>query len=100
MMIAGVSHPPACRASAEGEEMSDPPRRRFMRPWKVIEHDVSYEVQDAAGLPLASVYFENETIRQSSPRRLSKDEARRVAAQIARLPTLLRIEKGIDKGEA
>jgi hypothetical protein len=52
------------------------------------------------GLPLASVYFENETIRQSSTRRLSKDEARRVAAQIARLPTLLRIEKGIDRGEA
>src|SRR5712671_4043848 len=87
----------ACRA--EGAEMSDPPRRRFMRPWKVIEHDESYEVQDATGLPLASVYFENETI-QSSPRRLSKDEARRVAAQIARLPTLLRIEKGIDRGEA
>jgi hypothetical protein len=56
--------------------MSDPPRRRFMRPWKVIEHDESYEVQDAVGLPLASVYFENETIRQSSTRRLSKDEAR------------------------
>jgi hypothetical protein len=69
-----------------------------MRPWKVIEHDESYEVQDATGLPLASVCFENETIRQSSPRR--KDEARRVAAQAARLPTLLRIEKGIDRGEA
>jgi hypothetical protein len=80
--------------------MSDQPRRRFMRPWKVIEQDESYEVQDAVGLPLASVYFENETIRQSSPRRLSKDEARRVAAQIARLPTLLRIEKGIEQGEA
>jgi hypothetical protein len=76
------------------------PRRRFMRPWKVIEHEESYEVQDAVGLPLASVYFENETIRQTSTRRLSKDEARRVAAQIARLPTLLRIEKGIDQGEA
>ena len=71
-----------------------------MRPWKVIEHDESYEVQDAVGLQLASVYFENGTIRQSSTRRLSKDEARRVAAQIARLPTLLRIEKGIDHGEA
>ncbi len=80
--------------------MIDLPRRRFIRPWEVIERDDSYEVQDATGLPLASVYFENETIRQSSPRRLSKDEARRVAAQIARLPTLLRIEKGIDKGEA
>jgi hypothetical protein len=71
-----------------------------MRPWKVIERDDSYEVQDAVSLPLASVYFENGTIRQSSTRRLSKDEARRVAAQIARLPTLLRIEKGIDQGEA
>jgi len=80
--------------------MSNPPRRRFMRPWKVIEHDESYEVQDAVRLQLASVYFENGTIRQSSTRRLSKDEARCVAAQIARLPTLLRIEKGIDQGEA
>jgi hypothetical protein len=80
--------------------MIDPPRRRFVRPWKVIELGESYEVQDAVGLPLASVYFENETTRQSSTRRLSKDEARRVAAQIARLPTLLRIEKGIDQGEA
>jgi hypothetical protein len=25
-----------------------------MRPWKVIEHDEWYEVQDAVGLPLAS----------------------------------------------
>ena len=76
------------------------PRRRFMRPWKVIEHDESDGVQDATGLQLASVYFENGTTRQSTTRRLSKDEARRVAAQIARLPTLLRIEKGIDQGEA
>ena len=80
--------------------MIEPPRRRFMRPWKVIEHDDLYEVQDAVGLSLASVYFENETIHRSSARRLSKDEARRIAAQIARLPTLLRIEKGIDQGEA
>jgi hypothetical protein len=29
--------------------MSDPPRRRFMRPWKVIECDESYEIQDAGG---------------------------------------------------
>jgi hypothetical protein len=56
--------------------------------------------QDAVGLSLAFVYFENEATRQSMMRRLSKDEARRIAAQIARLPTLLRIEKGIDQGEA
>jgi hypothetical protein len=86
---------------AEGEgKMIDPPRRRFMRPWKVIKHDDSYEVQDAVGLSLASVYFDDEKIPRSSARRLSKDEARRIAAQIARLPTLLRIEEGIDQGEA
>jgi hypothetical protein len=53
-----------------------------------------------AGLNLAMVHFEDQPARQSHSHRLSKDEARRVAAQIARLPTLLRIEKGIDAGEA
>ena len=71
-----------------------------MRPWSVTEHDGAYEVRDAAGLNLATVHFEDDPARQSHLSRLSKDEARRVAAQIARLPKLLRIEKGIDPGEA
>ncbi len=75
-------------------------RRRFVRPWSVTERDGAYEVRDAAGLNLATVHFEDQPDRQSQLQRLSKDEARRVAAQIARLPTLLRIEKGIDPGEA
>jgi hypothetical protein len=74
--------------------------RRFMRPWSVTERDGAYEGRDAAGLNLATVHFEDQPARQSHLRRLSKDEARRVAAQIARLPTLLRIEKGIDPEEA
>jgi hypothetical protein len=74
--------------------------RHFMRPWSVTELDGAYEVRDAAGLNLATVHFEDQPARQSHLRRLSKDEARRVAAQIARLPTLLRIEKGIDPEEA
>jgi hypothetical protein len=71
-----------------------------LRPWSVTERDGAYEVRDAAGLNLATVHFEDQPVRQSPLQRLSKDEARRVAAQIARLPTLLRIEKGIDPGEA
>jgi hypothetical protein len=74
--------------------------RRFVRPSSVTERDGAYEVRDAAGLNLATVHFEDQPDRQSHLNRLSKDEARRVAAQIARLPTLLRIEKGIDPGEA
>jgi hypothetical protein len=73
---------------------------RFVRPWSVTERDGAYEVRDAAGLNWATVHFEGQPARQSQLQRLSKDEARRVAAQIARLPTLLRIEKGIDPDEA
>jgi hypothetical protein len=87
------------RKMTTGETASAKPSR-FVRPWSVTERDGAYEVRDAAGLNLATVHFEDQPARQSQLLRLSKDEARRVAAQIARLPTLLRIEKGIDPGEA
>jgi hypothetical protein len=82
---------------ATGETAPTKPRR-FVRPWSVTERDGAYEVRDGAGL--ATVHFDDQPARQSQLQRLSKDEARRVAALIARLPTLLRIEKGIDPGEA
>ena len=76
------------------------PPRRFVRPWQLIEHDAQFEITDATGLHLATVHFEDEPSRQPIMKRMSKDQARRLARQIARLPTLLRIEKGIDPGEA
>ena len=77
---------------------------------KNIQHRVRYSssppntlpfrLTDAAGRILAHVYFEDEPTRWNFSTRSSKDDARRMAQQILRLPELVRIAKGIDPSEA
>jgi hypothetical protein len=66
------------------------PDRRFPPPWIIEELDACFVVSDSAGQKLAYVYFEEDPGRQSAAKLLTRDEARRIAANFARLPELLR----------
>jgi len=75
----GVERTPAMRM----------PQRRFPAPWSPEETDTCFIVRDANGQALAHVYFEEERGRRSAAHLLTHDEARRIAANIAKLPELL-----------
>jgi hypothetical protein len=62
------------------------PARRFPPPWSVEEQDACFVVRDHNGQALAYVYFEDAPGRRSAAKLLTKDEARRIAVNIAKLP--------------
>ena len=63
------------------------PERRFPAPWTVEKYRGI--VRDANNFAVAYVDFESEPGRRAAAHLMSKDEARKIAAGIAKLPGLL-----------
>ena len=62
----------------------------LLPPWSVEELEACFFVSDATGQKLAYVYFEDDPGRRAAAKLLTKDEAHRIAVNIAKLPELLR----------
>ena len=63
----------------------DTTTRRFPVPWRVASIPAGWRVDDATGMPLAYVYGDDKP-ESVNERKLTRDEARRIAAGIARIP--------------
>ena len=66
--------------------------RRFPPPWDIEEYNRSrscFIARDNSGRALAYVYFETEPGRRTAANLLTRDEAWRIAANVAKLPELI-----------
>ena len=72
------------------------PPRHFPPPWTVDEINAS--VRDKNGQQLGYFYYEREPGRRTAANLLTKDEARRMAVNFAKLPDLPKQSKSPGAG--
>jgi hypothetical protein len=67
--------------------------RRFPAPWTVEQIPGGYKVLDASGQALAYIYARDTKAQADIAKVLTFDEARRIAANVAKLPEFVRASK-------
>jgi hypothetical protein len=66
------------------------PSRLFPPPWSIEDIGAACVVKDSNGQQLPYVYYEDEPQRRVAAKMLTKNEVRRIAPNIAKLPELVR----------
>jgi len=85
---AGNEHYPQ-RANAEDNNEQHGKKDYFPAPWTVEPVEGGFKVIDSNGQTLAYVYGDADSRDAGITKALTLDEARRIASNIAKLPTLL-----------
>jgi hypothetical protein len=62
------------------------PPRRFPPPWSIVENPESFVITDANGQALTTSISRTSPAAAGEMKQLTRDEARRIAANIAKLP--------------
>jgi hypothetical protein len=71
--------------------MSKGETRRFPEPWVVQGNDSAFWIEDAAGNKFGYTYFREGNVPiGTGSNYLTRDEARRIVRNIAKLPELLK----------
>src|SRR5262245_4471824 len=89
---AGSSYVPCIELTfrQEADSRRSPMGRKFPPPWTTEQIPGGYVVKDATGQSLAYVYARENKAQADTAKVLTMDEARRIAANIVKLPLLLK----------